>query len=156
MSESRTVGQLLTERREQQLPIAFVVDEYGRTSGLATAEDLFHELMGEMHDEHHVVDARMRRIDAQRVMADGSLPMDELVLEDLDVPPIEGAETVAAYIVATLGRLAKRCDRIRLGRYEALVDEVRRRRAHRVVFRAMSDEELEVDEPHLRSPLPAV
>lgn len=140
--ESRTVGQLLNEFQTSKIPIALVVDEYGGTSGLVTLEDVLQEIVGDIQDELHLADPRMSIQEDGTVVADGSLPMGELALEGLDAPEIEGAETVGGYIVATLGRLAHPGDRVRLGRYEAVVEDVRERRVHRVAFRPLTDEDI--------------
>src|SRR5690606_27520983 len=103
--ESRSVGQLLGELRANKIPIALVVDEYGGTSGLVTLEDLLEEIVGDLQDELHLAEPRMRVTDDGVVVADGSLPMGELALEGLEAPEIEGAETVGGYILAALGRL---------------------------------------------------
>jgi len=140
--ESRTVGQLLNEFQTSKIPIALVVDEYGGTSGLVTLEDVLQEIVGDIQDELHLAEPRMSIQEDGTVVADGSLPMGELALEGLDAPEIEGAETVGGYIVATLGRLAHPGDRVRLGRYEAVVEDVRERRVHRVAFRPLTDEDI--------------
>lgn len=141
--ESRSVGQLLGELRANKIPIALVVDEYGGTSGLVTLEDVLEEIVGDIQDELHLAEPRMRITEEGGVVADGSLPMGELALEGLVAPEVEGAETVGGYILAALGRLAHPGDRVRFGRYEAVVEDVRERRVHRVAFQRLSDAEIE-------------
>ncbi len=141
--ESRSVGQLLNEFQANKIPIALVVDEYGGTSGLVTLEDVVEEIVGDIQDELHLAEPRMRVMQDGSVIVDGTLPMGELALEGLEAPEIEGAETVSGYVLATLGRLAHPGDRVRLGRYEAFVEDVRERRVHRVAFRPMTTEEIE-------------
>jgi CBS domain containing-hemolysin-like protein len=133
--ESRTVGQLLGEFRANKIPIALVVDEYGGTSGLVTLEDLLEELVGDIQDEIHLAEPRLRLLEGGTIITDGTLPVDELGHAGLSLPEIEGAETVSGYLIASLGRLAHPGDRVRLGAYEAVVEDVRERRVHRVAFR---------------------
>ncbi len=149
--ESRTVGQLLGELRANKIPIALVVDEYGGTSGLVTLEDVLEEIVGDIQDELHLAEPRMRITDDGVVVADGSLPMGELSVDGLDAPEIEGAETVGGYVLAALGRLAHPGDRIRLGRWEAVVEDVRERRVNRVAFRPLTDEEIAAMEERPRT-----
>lgn len=131
---TRTVGELLSDFRRQKIPIAIVVDEYGGTMGLVTLEDTVEEIVGEIQDEHDTEAPRLQMRDDGTVVVDGSLPVSELQLEGLDVPPIEGGETVGGYVVSSLGRLALPGDTIRLGAYEAVVEDVRRRRVSRVAL----------------------
>ena len=138
--ESRTVGELLNEFQATKIPIALVVDEYGGTSGIVTLEDIVEEIVGDIQDELHVESPALRLTDDGAVV-DGSLPIAELSLDGLVAPPIEGAETVGGYVLASLGRLAHPGDKILLGDYVAVVEDVRRRRVHRVAIRPTEDGE---------------
>lgn len=139
--ESRSVGELLTEFQATKIPIAIVVDEYGGTSGIVTLEDIVEEIVGDLQDELHVDGPRVRATEDGGAVVDGALPIAELELDGLDAPPIEGAETVSAYVLACLGRLAHPGDRVRLGAFDAVVEDVRKRRVHRVAFRPAGPEE---------------
>jgi CBS domain containing-hemolysin-like protein len=132
--ESLTVGELLGQFQRTKIPIAIVVDEYGGTSGLVTLEDVVEEIVGELQDEHDFEQPRITRLENGTVVVDGSLPFDELAIEGLELPPREGGETIGGYVVATLGRLAHPGDRVRLGKWDAVVEDVRRRRVNRVSF----------------------
>lgn len=138
--ESRSVGELLNEFQATKIPIALIVDEYGGTSGLVTLEDVVEELVGDIQDELHMDGPRIRLTEEGGAVVDGSFPMGDLELDGLEAPPIEGAETVGAYLLATLGRLAHPGDRIRLGAFDAVVEDVRERRVHRVAIRPTSED----------------
>lgn len=55
--ESKRVGVLLQEFREQRYHMALVVDEYGGLAGLLTIEDILEEIVGEIKDETDEVSA---------------------------------------------------------------------------------------------------
>ena len=49
--EGKKISELLVELQQQQMHLAIVIDEYGRTSGLVTLEDVLEEIIGEIRDE---------------------------------------------------------------------------------------------------------
>lgn len=49
---SMRIIDLLVKMRQASSHMAVVIDEYGGTDGLVTMEDLFEEIVGDIHDEH--------------------------------------------------------------------------------------------------------
>jgi CBS domain containing-hemolysin-like protein len=133
--ETRTVSELLADFQKTKTPIAVIVDEYGGTSGLVTLEDVLEEFVGEIQDE---LDLEPQRISIQHdgvILVDGSVVIDELNIEGLDEATDAHAETMSAYVIGKLGRLARRGDEVQLGSYVIRVEEVRRRRVARASLR---------------------
>jgi len=50
--ETKKINDLLTEFQLKRIQIAFVLDEFGGTSGMVTLEDIVEELVGEIQDEY--------------------------------------------------------------------------------------------------------
>lgn len=50
--ETKKIDDLLKEFQQNKVHIAFVVDEFGGTSGLITLEDILEEIVGEINDEY--------------------------------------------------------------------------------------------------------
>ena len=68
-------------------------------------------------------------------VVDGALPIDDVELDGLRHGELEGAGTVGGFVIAALGRLASPGDVVTAGKWEAVVEDVRARRVHRVRFR---------------------
>lgn len=97
---------LLFEMKRRRCHLAVVVEE-GRTIGMVTMEDLVEELVGEIRDEH---DARAEALAPLpgAFVVDGHTPIadiDESRGIDLSGGRTGGAETVAGWVIAQLGRI---------------------------------------------------
>jgi len=132
--ETAKVGDLLSEFQLTSTPFAVVVDEYGGTDGLVTVEDVVEEMVGEIHDEHDSERPRIVERQDGTVSVDAAVIMGELDLEDLALDEHTEDQSVGAYVVEKLGRLARPGDEVRCGSWDLRVEVARRRRIRRVSF----------------------
>jgi CBS domain containing-hemolysin-like protein len=136
--ESVTVAALLDRMSAERVHMAVVVDEHGGTRGLITHEDLIEEFVGEIQDEFDVEPASIGRLPDGSYRMQGSMALAD-VETHLRLEPSGGEpETLGAYIVARLGRLARPGDVVELGGMVAEVATVRRHRIGQVLLRARS------------------
>jgi CBS domain containing-hemolysin-like protein len=104
--ETKSVLDLIRDFQRRRRHIAIVVDEYGSTVGLVTAEDAIEQLTGELEDEF---DNPARPVLAT---ASGALLMDGGVnLRDLEtqmqwsLPREGGVETLAGFLLVQFGHI---------------------------------------------------
>jgi putative hemolysin len=102
--ETKDLGGLLREQREQHEQLAVVMDEYGAVAGIVTIEDVLEELVGEIQDEFDLPDARLERVDDRTVRVAGSITIDDFN-EALGTRfPQDGPRTLAGLVFDALGR----------------------------------------------------
>ncbi len=105
---SKRVLSALSEMRRDRAHLAIVVDEYGGTAGIVTLEDLVEELIGDIWDEYDTAAGQAKRLPRGELEVDGLLNLDEFA-EQTGIELPEGPyETVAGYMVASLGQLPVR------------------------------------------------
>ncbi|MDP9102215.1 MAG: hemolysin family protein [Actinomycetota bacterium] len=122
----------LSEMRREGHHLAIVVDEYGGTAGIVTLEDLIEEVVGEIRDEYDVPGDEALRLSGGEVEADGLLNLDE-VYEQTGVRIPEGPyETLAGYVMATLGHVPRTGEAVEVADHRLEVCELDGRRIARV------------------------
>jgi putative hemolysin len=130
--ETKRVPELLKLFQRQQVQCAIVVDEYGGTAGLVTAEDLLEEIVGEIRDEYDVESEPIVDEGSGSFLFSGKVDIDEVV-ERLKVPIArEGFETVGGYLLSHLGRVPAVGERFELDGLSVEVLDAERRRVNTV------------------------
>lgn len=128
---SKPVLAALSEMRRERHTIAVVVDEYGGTAGIVTLEDLIEELVGEIHDEYDET-ATPAPIHGAPFEVDGMLNLADFA-EHCGISLPDGPyETVAGFIMSSLGRLPVVDDTVSMDGYTLSVVKVDGRRVARV------------------------
>jgi putative hemolysin len=120
--ETKDLGALLREMREQRQQLAAVVDEYGATAGIVAVEDILEEIVGEIQDEYDLPDATLAWVDERTVLAAGSLTIDD-ANEALGTRlPQRGPRTLAGLVFDALGRRPVPGDTVELDGVRLRVD----------------------------------
>jgi CBS domain containing-hemolysin-like protein len=107
---------------------AVVVDEYGGTAGVVTAENAFEEILGDLRVEGEESQPSVVALEGGRFRVAGDLSIREWnEAFGLEVVP-NGFETVAGFVTALLGRIPRVGDQVHVGALVLEVHAVRRRR----------------------------
>jgi CBS domain containing-hemolysin-like protein len=108
--EARRLDAVLVDMQRAGKQLALVIDEYGGTAGIITAEDLLEEIVGEIEDEHDPAAARLgdeRARDGTAKVVSGLLHRGE-VREATGFELPEGRyETLGGFLIDRLGRFPK-------------------------------------------------
>lgn len=122
--ESRDGLAVLRDMQREVTLLAVVVDEYGGTSGIVTAEDLVEEVVGDIRDELDEEDEAIVRVtDEPRAWdVDANAPIDDLEEVGVAVRAEWKGEPVGAVITKMLGHLPRIGDCVELA--ENVIAEV--------------------------------
>jgi CBS domain containing-hemolysin-like protein len=106
--ETKRITGLLREFQNGAQHMAIVLDEYGGTAGLITAEDILEEIVGEIADEYDTAedDFTLKKLDENTLVAQGVAPIDDINDElDIELPEDQGFDTVAGFLTHSMGRI---------------------------------------------------
>jgi putative hemolysin len=133
----------LSEMRRDRAHLAIVVDEYGGTAGIVTLEDLVEELIGDIWDEYDTGSGEATKLLGGELEVDGLLNLDEFT-EQTGIELPEGPyETVAGYMVASLGQLPATGDHVDIDGHRLTATELDGRRIARIRVTPRSEPRIE-------------
>lgn len=110
---SMPVIDLLSKMRQEKIPLAIVVDEYGGTDGVVTAWDILREILGDMHEaEHEDMTAKFLKEKEGSYLADARYPLEaleaELGVSLIDEEAEEEVDTLGGLVLYLAGRVPDR------------------------------------------------
>jgi CBS domain containing-hemolysin-like protein len=139
--ETRPLDDLLADLQRERVSMAVVIDEYGRTSGIVTVEDIIEEVVGEIADETDPAAGAVRRLANGDLYVRGHVAINDLADYGMELPVDSDAyNSVGGLVFGELGRLPKRGDMVRVDDYSLRVESVRENRIEAVRIRDHSKE----------------
>jgi putative hemolysin len=111
--ETKLAVELLQEFQDRRRQIAIVVDEFGSTLGLVTAEDVLEQVVGELEDEFDIGKSLPLPAAGGGLLLDGSASLRDLVTQlRWTFPRAYGVETLAGFLLARLGYIPAEGDAV--------------------------------------------
>ena len=134
--ETKPLDDLLADLQRERTELAIVVDEYGRTAGIVTIEDIIEEVVGEISDETDPAGGAVRRLANGDWFVRGHVAVSDLPDYGLELPvDTDAYNSVGGFVFAQLGRLPKRGDTVTANGYSIRVESVRQNRIEAVRIR---------------------
>ncbi|OGC77032.1 MAG: hypothetical protein A2145_06870 [candidate division Zixibacteria bacterium RBG_16_40_9] len=104
--ENKKISELLKEFQRNRVHMAVVQDQFGKTAGLITLEDILEEIVGEIHDEHDM--ERAKEVDLLldgTALVNANMRVDDFNQVFQTQLPLKDSDTVGSLIVNKLGRI---------------------------------------------------
>ncbi|HEY5145015.1 MAG TPA: hemolysin family protein [Solirubrobacteraceae bacterium] len=134
--ETKPLDDLLADLQRERSSLAVVVDEYGRTAGLVTVEDIVEEVVGEIDDETDPAGGAVRRLANGDWFVRGHVALTDLLDHGIELPAENDAyNSIGGLVFAELGRLPKRGDTVQADGWSIRVESVRENRVEAVRIR---------------------
>ncbi|MDO4435775.1 MAG: transporter associated domain-containing protein [Cardiobacteriaceae bacterium] len=136
--ESKALESMLSDFRSNRNHMAVVIDEYGTFSGLVTIEDVLEEIVGEIDDEHDVIDDEFIVSNP-----DGSFNVKALTtIEHFNQAfqtqlSDEDADTIGGYVLQLMGKMPEVGESVEFAGYHVVVSKANQRRLLALVVRRL-------------------
>ena len=123
--ESMTAQRALNTFIHLRRSVLVVVNEFGGTAGMLTVEDILEEILGEIEDEHDIVDYVEEKISENEFLFSGRLKVDLLNEKyNLNIPTDESYETLAGYIFTHTEAIPKKGATIEIDHFSFQIEKV--------------------------------
>jgi CBS domain containing-hemolysin-like protein len=145
--ETKSLDDLLNDLQRERASLAVVVDEYGRTAGIVTVEDIIEEVVGEIADETDPA-GHVRRLANGDWYARGHVPITDLTDYGIELEvDTDAFNSLGGFVFGELGRLPKRGDMVNSNGYSLRVENVRENRIEAVRIRDHEPDRRNGNEP---------
>ncbi len=132
--ETKRLGEMLAEMRDNNFHMAIVIDEFGGVAGIANLEHMASEIMGSIGDEMSSNEKEITPIDANTNEVDGGLRVEEANDQlDLDLPAGD-YDTVAGFILSHLGRIPRKGEHFKYRDLKISITEIVNRKIERITI----------------------
>jgi len=145
--ETKDILPLLGEMQTSHQQIVLVVDEYGGTAGIISAEDIVEEIVGEIADEYDPDNKFQTQLSENEWLIDGRFPTNDARELGLPVEDDDDYETIAGWLMDVIDEVPKVGDSFDIKGFTFKVQSMRRHRISMLrVTRDHNYQDVEVEE----------
>lgn len=144
--ESMEVSHVLRLMQKKHSQLTLVVDEYGGTAGLLTAEEILEEIVGDLHDEFEDERPEVEKLAEGAYSVDGRLLIEDV--NDLLGSTIEDDEvdSIGGWLFKELEGAPAKGKKVKLRNFLFEVEESGRLRITRVIISKLPNQPVEGEE----------
>lgn len=136
--ENKEIDSLLQELRKKGIHLAVVLDEHGGVQGIITIEDLLEEIVGDIMDEHDIleqgaVEPQVIKNNEGVIIVSGLLPIHDFNESyKPEIPETGEYETIAGFMIKMLSKMPQRGDEFAFNGYLFIVVEAKENRIKKI------------------------
>jgi len=132
--ETRNIFDIYNDMSRRKIPLVFVVNEYGETSGFITFEDIAEEIVGDIDTSDHPGEDTIVMITERKYQLSGRLDIDYFIRYfGIDIRK-RHFETLAGFLMSINGIIPEKGDHIQYEGYEFIVEETCTRTIEKVTM----------------------
>ncbi|HBW13459.1 MAG TPA: hemolysin [Proteiniclasticum sp.] len=140
--ENKYIDDLFKEMQVANAQMAILLDEYGGFSGIVTIEDILEEIVGNIYDEHDVMDEYINKVTDNIYLVDALVSIDDFNDSLGFEIESENADSIGGYVIERLGRVPKKGDSVYYQGHEFKVQQMAGKRI-KVLKVIMNQEKLD-------------
>jgi CBS domain containing-hemolysin-like protein len=132
--ETKNILDFYNMMHRSRIPLVFVVDEYGNTTGMVTFEDIAEEIVGEIQTGDHPSEEHITKINEKKYILSGRLDIDyfqryfKIEIQKLHF------ETLGGFIMSLTGDIPDKGDHVKYRDNEFVIEEVGVRTIEKVLL----------------------
>lgn len=132
--ETKNVFDIYSKMQKERIPLLFVIDEYGNTTGMLTFEDIAEEIVGEIQTDDHPSEKIITKLTEKKYLLSGRLDIDYFQRYfNIEINK-RHFETLAGFIMSLNGDIPEKGDHIKFKEYEFIIEETGLRTIDKVLF----------------------
>ncbi len=137
--ETKKCSDLFRDFRLKKISLAVVVDEFGGTAGVVTSEDILEEFLGEISDDQREADEVIKRLADGSYLVSGRTEVHKFHIHPSYQIPEGPYDSVAGFVVHTIGRIPSEKEELRIGPLQILVLRATKTRIESLKIRVVGD-----------------